>query len=103
MDYNPNCPTYNIYVGDELHMIRCKEDFVALVGDKLGYEAKAAMLDLFMAIPDDCPGECDHTYRIQEHYQRGINDAVEALELYGKAKKKSSNTLERIIKHLKGL
>lgn len=29
-----------------------------------------------------CNGECGHTYRIQEHYQRVISDAVEDLRAY---------------------
>lgn len=55
------------------------DDVTELFQELLDAEiAQAYMRDPY----EHCNGECDQTYRIEEHYQRVIRDAVEDLQAY---------------------
>ncbi len=48
-----------------------------LIEHVMGYDTRSELEDLL--VKSKCGGECDVTYRQQEHYQRVIHDALEDL------------------------
>ena len=69
-------------VGGEMLYIDCPERFAWMLEEKLGEDAAAyfrGMVEKLCFDPNLCPGECDHTYKLQEHYQRIIRDALDSL------------------------
>lgn len=69
-------------VGGETVHIDCPERFAWLLDDKLGGDAADYFRDTVTNLCFDldlCPGECDRTYGLQEHYQNVIRDALDVL------------------------
>jgi len=52
------------------------EDFARMLRDKLGDDAERYFLGILFSREQahKCPGECDKTYRLQEHYERVLKD-----------------------------
>lgn len=105
-------PGEHLYVNNELFLIRHKQDLLDLIRDKMGEDA-AEMVSSYLTAAQDpmcddpdhpsCVGECIHTYRLQEHYERGIRDAVEDLNIYEKCTRKPKDGIQRIIAKLERL
>ena len=78
-----------IVIGKETFFIEAPERFAWILEEKLGADAARYFRETIADLKFDssaCSGECDETYRIEEHYQRVIRDAVEELE-NGKVRK----------------
>lgn len=52
--------------------------FAEILRENLGYEAETFYRDSIMETAENyqnkCTGECDYTYRLQEHYERFLRD-----------------------------
>lgn len=87
MDNAKDSPLYRkencrVVIGSETVFIDCPERFAWLLEEKLGEEAAdyfRGTVEELTFDPDFCPGECDRTYKMQEHYERVIRDALEIL------------------------
>lgn len=68
-----------IWVGKHYEFINDEEDFFTLVREKIGRDAEQLGRKLFDTVGNHCTGECDHTYRVEEHYVRMFNDFLDEL------------------------
>ena len=68
-----------IRIKDDLYYIDNPESFLWIVEEKLGQDACNYLKELLDATPSGCTGECENTYKIQEHYERVIEDALDEL------------------------
>ena len=79
------------------------ERFVMIVRDTLGDDAAGYVRDLAALAKgfdkDDCDGECDAVYQVQEDYESQIQDALDELELIDVTQFRKSER-ERQEKHL---
>lgn len=71
--------TTRIRVDGEYYYIDEPEDFLALVEQKLGWDAHDCLEELLNITPDKCTGECDYTYEIRDKFESDIDDALEYL------------------------
>ena len=71
-----------LLVNGKIENIHDGNDFARMLGEKLGDDAERYFRENWLIyddcspedLPDSCPGECDHTYEIQEHYQNVLHD-----------------------------
>lgn len=89
--------TTRIRVGEEYFYIDSPEDFLALVEQKLGWDAHDCLEDMLNVSPNNCTGECDYTYEIQEEFERDIDNAIDYLEEIKCKDDKSKEKLKRAI------
>ena len=79
------------------------ERFAMIVRDTLGDDAAGYVRDLAALAKgfdkDDCDGECDAVYQVQEDYESQIQDALDELELIDVTQFRKSER-ERQEKHL---
>lgn len=68
----------NLRINGRFCIVDDKEDFFRIMSELMGDEA-VEYCRSFMPLEnnDDC--ECDKLYRIEEHYQRIIKDAIDGL------------------------
>lgn len=81
-----------LLVNGKLENVIDRFDFARLVRQELGSDAGDYMQGLETDIQDEavenihknamkyCTGECDHVFRVQEHFENVISEALEALE-----------------------
>lgn len=69
----------------ETRLFNHPEDVFECIGQTMGRDVQNFLLTLNKA--EQCTGECDETYRIEEHYQRMIRDFVDELDLLLKTSK----------------
>ena len=74
------------------------EGLLLLIEEKMGLDTREAVEEQLTTFK--CVGECDHTYRIQEHYQRIIRDALEDLQLATKPRSYDAFLMSGVIKRL---
>ena len=76
---NVNGNIENIFIG---------EDFARLLREKLGSDAETYFRENYLIFEDydpenlklkSCTGECDHTYKLQEHYENVLRDIRDRL------------------------
>lgn len=84
----------------ETRLFDCPEGVYRCLGELCGRDVEEYLKQLHQAPEMKCTGECDNTYRIEEHYQRMIRDFVEDLELLLKGKRFDREKLQRIIKDM---
>ncbi len=77
------------------------EEFLWLIDEQIGEDARDWAKDFLKPEEKACDGECDETYRIQEHFERVIRDAVEDLEPIKGKTVKMDEQLQRVIKSLR--
>lgn len=69
-------------VMDETRFFDSPEALYRGLGDICGRDVEDTLTELYQnAAGIKCSGECDETYRIEEHYQRMIRDLLEDLTL----------------------
>ena len=68
----------------ETRLFSYPEDLYACLGQICGRDVEDYLKQ--MDNSSSCSGECDETYRIEEHYQRMIRDFVDELEILLKSK-----------------
>lgn len=62
--------------------VRNSDDFADVLNENLGYEAEEFYREDIEQAKEStcqCHGECDATYRIQEHYERLLRDIQDEL------------------------
>lgn len=84
----------------ETRLFDCSEGVYRCLGELCGRDVEEYLKQLHQAPEMKCTGECDETYRIEEHYQRMIRDFVEDLDLLLKAKRFDREKLQKIIKDM---
>lgn len=67
----------HITINGEVRFFEGAEGLLNLIQEKMGYDAGEEVKELIGA--NTCVGECDHTYKIHEHYTRVIRDALDEL------------------------
>lgn len=77
------------------------DEFLWLIDEQMGEDARDWAKDFLKPEEKACGGECDETYRIQEHFERVIRDAVEDLEPIKGKTVKMDEQLQRVIKSLR--
>jgi hypothetical protein len=85
---------------NETRFYDCPEALFEHIGQVMGRDVQDYLNMLNLSPELKCTGECDKTYRIEEHYQRMIRDFVEDLELLLKGKRFDREKLQRIIKDM---
>ena len=78
------------------------EDFARMLRDKLGDDAEPYFLGILFSREQarECPGECDKTYRLQEHYERilkVVRDEVAAWKTRKMTKDEIDDKREQLI------
>lgn len=69
-----------LLIKDKPVFIRSNYDFAEMLEEKLGFEvAQFYRNSVAEAEKPQCLGECDATYRIQEHYERVLRDVQDEL------------------------
>lgn len=68
-----------IWIGEHYEFINDEEDFFTLVREKIGRDAEQFGRELFNTVENHCTGECDYTYRVEEHYVRMFKDFLDEL------------------------
>lgn len=77
------------------------DDFLRLIENKLGEDARDYLYEyLYINTEKICNGECDETYRLQEHYERVIRDAVDELEKVKGKTAKMDEIIQCVLKDL---
>lgn len=81
------------------------DDFAMFLDEKLGYEAgdyfRTALEDIAneTAEKNECTGECDVTYRIEEHWQHIVQDIHDELVSW-EISKETKHDLEKMRNYL---
>ncbi len=76
------------------------EEFLWLIDEQMGEDARDWAKEYLKPEEKSCGGECDETYRLQEHFERVIRDAVEDLEPIKGKTAKMDEQLQRVIRSL---
>ena len=75
-----------LLINGKIENIHDGNDFARMLGEKLGDDAEHYFRENWLVYADydqeqldedfknQCDGECDHTYEIQEHYQNVLRD-----------------------------
>lgn len=67
-----------IMIDNKPTFVRDDYDFVSVLEENLGSDAAdfhlGSIAEAIESHKSKCTGECDHTYRIEEHYQRFLRD-----------------------------
>lgn len=87
-------------IQDETRLFDCPEGLFRCLGEICRRDVEQYLNQLNQSPEMKCTGECDETYRIEEHYQRMIRDFVEDLELMLKGKRFDREKLQKIIKDM---
>lgn len=92
----PACAMMKLDIRGETRFFSRPEALYEFIGQEMGRDVQEALKNLSKS---DCVGECEETYRIEEHYQRMIRDLLEDLELLLKAGRIDRHKLESIIEN----
>lgn len=92
-----------IWLDGRFEMINSEEDFFKLVNEKMGYEAEKLGRQIVGETKiDSCNGECDYTYRQQEHYEQVLEDLLDDLSNIC-VPKSCQNVMSKLISKYKGI
>ena len=90
----------HLEISGEHRFVESPEHFALILEEKLGVDAAEYFRDCCKNFDgSNCPGECDHTYRLQEHYQRVIRDVLDDLKDV-KVLKSHSRLLSKVVSAL---
>lgn len=82
---NENPFKAGLWIKGTYELIDSPERFAMIVRDALGDDAAEYVRELAVLAKgwdkDDCDGECDMVYSVQEDYESAINDALDELEM----------------------
>lgn len=87
-------------IRDETRLFDCPEGVFRCLGELCGRDVEQYLKQLHQAPEMKCTGECDNTYRIEEHYQRLIQDFIEDVELLLKAKRFDREKMKVILERI---
>lgn len=92
-----------IWIDGHFEMINSEEDFFKLVNEKIGYDGEKIGRQIVReAKIDNCSGECDYTYRQQEHYERVFEDLLDDLSNI-RVPNSCQNVMSKLILKYKGI
>lgn len=85
----------------ETCLFNCPEAVFERIGQEMGRDVQDYLNRLNQSPKVKCGGECDETYRIEEHYQRMIRDFVEDLDLLLKGKRFDREKMKAILERIR--
>lgn len=88
-------------IQNETRFFDCPEGVFRCLGEICGRDVEQYLNQLNQSPKMKCTGECDETYRIEEHYQRMIRDFVEDLDLLLKGKRFDREKMKAILERIR--